>query len=345
MGCAEVGTRREENPTVRATFGFAQSVPVSDAQHTAMASIYSPNLQSLLCKANTTSSESDLEAQNSVIVLQHKVQKLVEQNEALFQRLDQYSVLVETTDRSTRIPGDDGSTLRVQDARAESHTPNFSRPLRQTSKEPESMEAALNTNVPLQDFEIALEQTYVYRRVQSNNDSDVSFTTSTFRLNAWRLLSDLSLDDISMVSVIALPISFEEINSIGPNLTFANIISGVERQNDTDAISEHCSVMDNEPVSVQQRSSPWIKYGFNERRFLRTDGRENTKNSAAKQRLPDRATRSENWKNWKMPACKIVVMGDSDIEKTALCIKVCSTEYSLVLCSLMESAVLFQPGS
>jgi hypothetical protein len=67
----------------------------------------------------------------------------------------------------------------------------------------------------------------VYARVQSNN-CDMSFTSSAIRTTAWSMLSGLSLNDISIISVLALPISLEEVESIGRQLTFARIISGAQ---------------------------------------------------------------------------------------------------------------------
>lgn len=67
----------------------------------------------------------------------------------------------------------------------------------------------------------------VYARVQSN-DCDMSFTSSAIRTTAWSMLSGLSLNDISIISVLALPISLEEVESIGSQLAFARIISAAQ---------------------------------------------------------------------------------------------------------------------
>lgn len=74
-------------------------------------------------------------------------------------------------------------------------------------------------------FELTLGRTRVYRRVQ-NNATDMSFTSSVLRPQAWEALSHRSLRDVSsIVSVIALPISVEDIDRIGPDLTFAKMLS------------------------------------------------------------------------------------------------------------------------
>lgn len=80
-------------------------------------------------------------------------------------------------------------------------------------------------NVHVRPFELTLERTCVYRRVQSNA-TDMSFTSSMVRPQAWDALSRLSLREVSsMVSVIRLPISVEDIDSIAPGLTFAKILA------------------------------------------------------------------------------------------------------------------------
>ena len=61
------------------------------------------------------------------------------------------------------------------------------------------------------DFEPILEASWVYRR-SSTNESDASFKSSVMRSHAWSSLSELSLAQISLVSVIALPIQPKELS-------------------------------------------------------------------------------------------------------------------------------------
>jgi len=58
-------------------------------------------------------------------------------------------------------------------------------------------------------FEEILENTRVYRRTQ-HNSADASFRSSVVRTHAWSVLSELSLADISVQSVIALPLFPED---------------------------------------------------------------------------------------------------------------------------------------
>lgn len=59
-------------------------------------------------------------------------------------------------------------------------------------------------------FERVLNKTWVYRRNQ-DRDEDISFHSSEIRLSAWSVLSELSLADISIIAVLALPVCFQEL--------------------------------------------------------------------------------------------------------------------------------------
>ncbi|KAI9790158.1 MAG: hypothetical protein M1816_005358 [Peltula sp. TS41687] len=61
-------------------------------------------------------------------------------------------------------------------------------------------------------FEDELYSSRVYRRTQLNT-TDVSFTSSAVRTNAWSVFSGLSLADVSVISAFALPIYLHEISN------------------------------------------------------------------------------------------------------------------------------------
>ncbi|KAK4160643.1 hypothetical protein QBC43DRAFT_303568 [Cladorrhinum sp. PSN259] len=83
----------------------------------------------------------------------------------------------------------------------------------------DSIEAALAKSVSLQPpqqrpFEWDLELSRVYRRAQNTRNSmDFSFRSSIARTNAWSIFSGLSLGDISVLSVIALPIYADDLQN------------------------------------------------------------------------------------------------------------------------------------
>lgn len=63
-------------------------------------------------------------------------------------------------------------------------------------------------------FEKILETTWVYKR-NERNDCDVSFISSARRSHAWSIFSGVSLADISIKSVIAMPITTLDISNSG----------------------------------------------------------------------------------------------------------------------------------
>jgi hypothetical protein len=85
----------------------------------------------------------------------------------------------------------------------------------------------LTTLLLRREFETLLESSWVYRRVRSN-ECDWLISSYTFRTEAWSILSELSLDDISIVSVFRLPMTLDGINRTGLGLTFSSLLSGKE---------------------------------------------------------------------------------------------------------------------
>jgi hypothetical protein len=63
------------------------------------------------------------------------------------------------------------------------------------------------------EFERDLESSRVYRKM-TRNTTDASFRSSVVQSHAWTALSDVSLSDISVISVVALPISLEDLSNI-----------------------------------------------------------------------------------------------------------------------------------
>lgn len=65
---------------------------------------------------------------------------------------------------------------------------------------------------PNREFEQSLLASWVYRRNQ-HRDEDMSLRGSVCRMSCWSALSDLSMADISVLSVLALPISIDELHN------------------------------------------------------------------------------------------------------------------------------------
>ena len=72
--------------------------------------------------------------------------------------------------------------------------------------------ATTESQIPSFGFERKLESTWVYRKARRST-ADVSFRTSMALSYAWSALSDVSLSDISNISVVALPISSSDLTN------------------------------------------------------------------------------------------------------------------------------------
>ena len=150
----------------------------------------------------------------------------MDKNEALLRRLEQYDAN-RFDDASVRFFDDNESMFHRHEisSAAKSSSPGIAGI--PATGDSIFLENFFETALSPREFEVILEQTRVYARAQSN-DCDVSFTSSAIRTNAWSALSGLSLNDISVISVLALPISWEEVDKIGSHGTFAGILSGVQ---------------------------------------------------------------------------------------------------------------------
>jgi len=146
----------------------------------------------------------------------------VDRNENLLRRLEQYHCS-HVENASVRFFDDGESVFRRQEPPAEIPGSSSNAGALASSEDPGSPQDTVSPR----EFEITLGQTRVYARVQSN-ECDMSFTSSAMQTNAWSMLSGLSLNDISIISVLALPISLEEVESFGSQVTFARIISGAQ---------------------------------------------------------------------------------------------------------------------
>lgn len=170
------------------------------------------------------SSESDLEAQQGLQSLQSNFALLVQQHQDLLRRFEEHNHSLRPDKASLRFFDDDASTVRPRtDVGRVSEDSNQAIPVAAPADSRQSC-VGLHLETPIRDFENTLNGTRVYRRAQADQ-CDVSFNESATRSHGWSALSDLSLTDVSVISVIALPITLDEINSIGANLTFAAILS------------------------------------------------------------------------------------------------------------------------
>ncbi|KAK8114915.1 rho GTPase activator Rga- variant, partial [Apiospora kogelbergensis] len=161
---------------------------------------------SLVMILNIIQCESDQEAFRSQRQLQDLVGKILSENKVLKGKLEQLedsfdsrSTLMPQFDHDTRSSNhdvtddiDDGATIRGND---------------QHNTVQNARQGALEFA-----FETVLEQSWVYQR-NTNRNCDCSFVSSVQRSHAWSVFSEYSLADISVLSVIAMPITAIDVSN------------------------------------------------------------------------------------------------------------------------------------
>lgn len=229
------------------TFGFTQEHAFCNADHFTLVFIA---LWRIFYGSITDvwNSESDLDAKRCLQSLQDNFSTLLQQNEAILRRFEEYNLKLCSENASVRFFDHESSTMRHQtstirrqastlqrQASTVTRSASLLRPRTDSSETnrsdshlliPSGSDSPIEAQIEFfEHFEDTLKGTRVYRRARSD-ECDVSFTSSAIRTcGGWTALSDLSLSDISVVSVIALPISLVEINHLGTDLTFAKMFS------------------------------------------------------------------------------------------------------------------------
>lgn len=79
-----------------------------------------------------------------------------------------------------------------------------------TSGSTQHADTSLNHDIPYREFEELLSKSWVYRR-NVNREENMSFRSSVLRVSAWSALSDMSLANLSIIAVMALPVQIQEL--------------------------------------------------------------------------------------------------------------------------------------
>jgi hypothetical protein len=155
-------------------------------------------------------SNSDREASESQLALNGRISNLLESNVELSRRL---AVLEDYFDARSII------------SRRQSHVFSLSSPEGEQAvarvgcgSNTESSNSKTGTFSTRFEFESDLEASRVYRRA-ARDTVDFSFRSSIAKSNTWSIFSCISLSDISIISVIALPINSTDITN-GQHYTF-----------------------------------------------------------------------------------------------------------------------------
>ncbi|KAJ4416869.1 hypothetical protein N0V82_006508 [Gnomoniopsis sp. IMI 355080] len=140
--------------------------------------------------------ESDLEASESQQRLQLMVEQVLVDNQKLKEMMGQMNDSFDAQSTITRCllgtMDDDASTITGVDRR-------------------DTIRGVTNGVLKFA-FERILETTWVYKR-NERNECDVSFISSAQRSHAWSIFSSVSLADVSIKSVIAMPITTLDISN------------------------------------------------------------------------------------------------------------------------------------
>ncbi|RFN55230.1 hypothetical protein FIE12Z_483 [Fusarium flagelliforme] len=174
-------------------------------------------------------SDSDRSAAEHQEQLTNNVKVLLETNHSLSHRLMSLEDAFETRTIATQrrsilsFSGRPSSQLQEQEPAA----PNLTQ---------SSFSTSTDNSLSKSDFEDDLESSRVYRRAQRDT-MDFSFRSSIARSNAWSILSSLSLGDISVISVIGLPVFPEDITN-AHHYNFGEVTSTKWRTQELDYIKD-----------------------------------------------------------------------------------------------------------
>jgi hypothetical protein len=152
-------------------------------------------------------SESDLLASKSQVELRSVMSDILKSNIDLQRRLLRLESLLGSTAETLREP----TIRRVNTAAVTSTTTR--RQLLSINLEENADDLSANSNSSGDSFEKVLQSSWVYRRIQNNSDR-FSIASGSQLGQTWSVLSrESSLADVSLLSVVALPIDWSEVSN------------------------------------------------------------------------------------------------------------------------------------
>ncbi|KAH8666239.1 P-loop containing nucleoside triphosphate hydrolase protein [Ilyonectria robusta] len=206
----------------------------------------SENKASLVLILNILQSESDFEAQMSHQALKGQMERLMDENREIRFLMNQIGDDIQTMAGSVKFH-DDMSSIRsptspttprairtalrppimhplsTRKSREPEHpssdpgsdSPNsgtgqYSATSMSEASTPTSLPSLTSSPPPRRSFSIILDSTWVYGRVRANT-MDLSMTSSRLQSRAWSMFSGLSLNDVSVISFIRLPLKLSDI--------------------------------------------------------------------------------------------------------------------------------------
>ncbi|KAK0657886.1 P-loop containing nucleoside triphosphate hydrolase protein [Cercophora newfieldiana] len=152
---------------------------------------------------NILQCESDLEAQNSRSTLNLMMSKILENDTVRLRILEANSVTYEQTSSlgllDDKIAPTEPPPMVFLGAALSYHSPD-------AQQKGDGRASRLGQDGTRQPFEDVLARTWVYSRAR-DNATDISWSTGFLECRSWGVLSGLSLEEVSNISIVALPIA------------------------------------------------------------------------------------------------------------------------------------------
>jgi len=152
-------------------------------------------------------SETDVEAHRNQKKLQSLIERVLADNAELKHRLRQSEDSFDACSLTTTRPSAETVTIRYK--HVEDRDDDGVSILERRAKP----RPPLNGSIIRFTFENVLQKSWVYRRNEKRHDCDISFASTAPRSHAWSVFSGYSLADISVLSVIAMPITIGDIEN------------------------------------------------------------------------------------------------------------------------------------
>jgi hypothetical protein len=164
-----------------------------------------------LVYAVTFGSISNHEALLEQWKLRQQVEQVLTENAQLKRKLHQSQDSFGARTIATRHPDDDGKTVRgiISDDKSTIREPG----VRRNNTLRSVIVNNFRNSIPRFAFENILERSRVIQKSARAQESDRSFTSSAIRSDAWSVFTGYSLAQLSVLSVIAIPISKADITN------------------------------------------------------------------------------------------------------------------------------------
>lgn len=186
-------------------------------------------------------SESDLEASQSRERLQMLVEQILADNDSLRRKMSLMQDAFDARSRFTITADSETDTIRLRDHEDRDDATILPAPAQRSS-------TSRRTRITSIAFERILENSRVYRRYH-DGECDTSFIHSDQRSHAWSCFTGYSLADISVLSLISMPLTQIDIAN-GQHYEF--ILADEEYDSDTVPSSVMSSAADGEEASEKQ---------------------------------------------------------------------------------------------